>query len=338
MSGGRVELGLGTGWYEGEHTAYGIPFPPLGERFERLEEQLAIITGCGTPRRARRSPSPAKHYQLVDSPALPKPVQQPHPPIIVGGGGPTPHPAPGRHLRRRVQPGLPRGGRDRGAVRPGARRLRGRSGATRRPSVCRRPRWSAAAPTKPRSPAGPRPSGARWPSCAPTALAGTPDEVVARCRALGAAGADTVYLQVLDLEDLDHIRLLGEACYRISPEDRVPPGRGSRAGWSTGRSAPSAECGPVRAGHCRARGGGSGRLGLGEDNPCAACFRRRRCSPVAVGQSSAVRGRGVYSVVDAMKDPPPLRLCATPPIPMAGLPTHLVPTMAHTVGEGHATP
>src|SRR5688572_13815449 len=45
MSGGRVELGIGTGWYDAEHTAYAIPFPPLGERFERLEEQLAIITG-----------------------------------------------------------------------------------------------------------------------------------------------------------------------------------------------------------------------------------------------------------------------------------------------------
>ena len=51
MSGGRVELGLGTGWYEAEHTAYGVPFPPLGERFERLEEQFAIIKGLwGTPR------------------------------------------------------------------------------------------------------------------------------------------------------------------------------------------------------------------------------------------------------------------------------------------------
>jgi alkanesulfonate monooxygenase SsuD/methylene tetrahydromethanopterin reductase-like flavin-dependent oxidoreductase (luciferase family) len=45
MSGGRIELGIGTGWHEGEHKAYGIPFPPIGERFDRLEEQLAIITG-----------------------------------------------------------------------------------------------------------------------------------------------------------------------------------------------------------------------------------------------------------------------------------------------------
>src|SRR5690348_17843711 len=45
MSGGRVELGLGAGWFEAEHAAYGIPFPPVGERFDRLEEQLAIVTG-----------------------------------------------------------------------------------------------------------------------------------------------------------------------------------------------------------------------------------------------------------------------------------------------------
>jgi len=63
MAGGRVELGLGAGWYEAEHTAYGIPFPPLGERFERLEEQLAVITGLwGTPEGAAypgwRPPTP----------------------------------------------------------------------------------------------------------------------------------------------------------------------------------------------------------------------------------------------------------------------------------------
>ena len=87
MSGGRVELGLGAGWFDSEHTAYGIPFPPLGERFERLEEQLAVITGLwGTPDGERFSFDGA-HYQLADSPALPKPVQRPGPPIIVGGGG-----------------------------------------------------------------------------------------------------------------------------------------------------------------------------------------------------------------------------------------------------------
>src|SRR5689334_2473686 len=87
MSGGRVELGLGTGWFEEEHTAYGIPFPPLGERFERLEEQLAVITGLWRTPAGERFSFAGRYYQLEDSPALPKPVQQPHPPVIVGGGG-----------------------------------------------------------------------------------------------------------------------------------------------------------------------------------------------------------------------------------------------------------
>src|SRR5277367_544273 len=87
MSGGRVELGLGTGWYDGEHTAYGIPFPALGERFERLEEQLAILTGLwATPVGEKFSFSGA-HYSVTDSPALPKPFQKPRPPLILGGAG-----------------------------------------------------------------------------------------------------------------------------------------------------------------------------------------------------------------------------------------------------------
>ena len=87
MSGGRIELGLGTGWYEAEHTAYGIPFPPLGERFERLEEQLTILTGLWATPVGEQYSFTGTHYRLVDSPALPKPLQQPHPPLIVGGGG-----------------------------------------------------------------------------------------------------------------------------------------------------------------------------------------------------------------------------------------------------------
>src|SRR6516165_8160224 len=87
MSGGRVEIGLGAGWYDAEHAAYGVAFPPLGERFERLEEQFAILTGLWDTPEGTTFDFAGKHYQLKDSPALPKPVQQPHPPIIVGGGG-----------------------------------------------------------------------------------------------------------------------------------------------------------------------------------------------------------------------------------------------------------
>ena len=87
MSGGRVELGLGSGWFEREHTAYGIPFPPLGERFDRLEEQFAIITGLWETPEGETFSFEGTHYQLTDSPALPKPAQQPRPPVIVGGAG-----------------------------------------------------------------------------------------------------------------------------------------------------------------------------------------------------------------------------------------------------------
>ena len=87
MSGGRVEFGIGTGWFAQEHAAYGIEFPPLGERFERLSEQLEIITGLWTTPPGETYSFSGAHYQLTDSPALPKPVQRPRPPVLIGGGG-----------------------------------------------------------------------------------------------------------------------------------------------------------------------------------------------------------------------------------------------------------
>ena len=92
MSGGRVELGLGAGWFDDEHRAYGIPFPELGERFDRLEEQLAIVTGLWSTPVGDTFSFTGTHYSVLDSPALPKPVQDPVP-VIVGGGGPRRTPA-----------------------------------------------------------------------------------------------------------------------------------------------------------------------------------------------------------------------------------------------------
>jgi F420-dependent oxidoreductase-like protein len=82
VSGGRVELGLGAGWNEREHAAYGYPFPPLGERMDMLEEQLEIVHGQWTTGGFSFS---GEHYRLQDLDAQPRPVQTPHPPLLMGG-------------------------------------------------------------------------------------------------------------------------------------------------------------------------------------------------------------------------------------------------------------
>ncbi|GAB3381962.1 LLM class F420-dependent oxidoreductase [Amycolatopsis echigonensis] len=87
MSGGRVEFGLGTGWYDDEHTAYGLTLPPLKERFDRYAEQLAVITGLWKTPVGQTFSYSGDYYTLADSPALPKPAQSPAPPVIIGGGG-----------------------------------------------------------------------------------------------------------------------------------------------------------------------------------------------------------------------------------------------------------
>ncbi len=87
MSGGRVELGIGAGWFEAEHSAYGIPFPELGERFDRYEEQVAVVHGLWNTPPGETFDFPGTHYRVTGSPALPKPVQDGGIPIIVGGSG-----------------------------------------------------------------------------------------------------------------------------------------------------------------------------------------------------------------------------------------------------------
>jgi F420-dependent oxidoreductase-like protein len=209
MSGGRVELGLGTGWFEGEHLAYGIPFSMLGERFERLEEQLAVITGLWDTPVGERFSFTGRHYQLEDSPALPKPVQQPHPPVIVGGGGAkrTPRLAAQYADEFNVAPF-----HNFDDVAPQYERVRaaceavGRDPASLKMSAavtvcCGRDEAELArrAAAIGQSVDGVRAGG----------IAGTDDEVVDRIGEYAKAGADCLYLQVLDLADLDHVALLG---------------------------------------------------------------------------------------------------------------------------------
>ncbi len=209
MSGGRVELGLGAGWYEGEHRAYGIPFPPIRERFERLEEQLAVVSGLWTTPPGERFSFRGRHYALEDSPALPKPVQRPHPPIILGGGGLTRTPrlaagyadefnvpfhsaADSKRQFDRVRGASEQLGRDPAGIVLSAA-VTVCCGADEA-EVARR------ATAMGRDISELRRNG----------VTGTPAEVAERLRSYGEAGADAVYLQVLDLSDLDHLWLLAE--------------------------------------------------------------------------------------------------------------------------------
>jgi alkanesulfonate monooxygenase SsuD/methylene tetrahydromethanopterin reductase-like flavin-dependent oxidoreductase (luciferase family) len=102
MSGGRAELGIGAAWYEREHRYFGIPFPPLGERFDRLAEQLDIITGLWQTPPGERFSYRGKHYQLEECASIPRPAS-PSIPIIIGGAGPRRTPRAGGAVRRRVQ-------------------------------------------------------------------------------------------------------------------------------------------------------------------------------------------------------------------------------------------
>ncbi len=204
MSGGRAELGLGTGWYAAEHAAYGIPFP--GKRFGMLEEQLAIVTGAwATPAGATFS-FEGEHYQLLDSPALPKPVQSPLP-VIVGGGGARRTP----QLAARYATEFNIGFVDPETVAAKFENVRAicveeeRDPATLRMSVAwptivgadeaEVRRRCAAAGIDPDSDHGGR-------------LVGTPAQVVEKAAGLVALGAERLYLQTMDMTDLDHLDLI----------------------------------------------------------------------------------------------------------------------------------
>jgi F420-dependent oxidoreductase-like protein len=207
MSGGRVELGLGAGWYEAEHKAFGLPFPSVRERFDRLEEQLEIVTGLWETAAGKTFGFDGAYYQVTDSPALPKPVQRPRPPIIIGGVGAKRTPrlaaryadeynvpfhsvADTGAAYERVRAACANGGRHDSSMILSAAQVVccGRDEA----EVRRR------ADAIGRSVEDLRENG----------IAGTPSEVVARIGEFAELGAQRLYLQVLDLDDLDHLALL----------------------------------------------------------------------------------------------------------------------------------
>jgi F420-dependent oxidoreductase-like protein len=207
MSGGRVELGLGAGWNDREHAAYGIPFPANRERFERYEEQLAIITGLWATPLGGSFSFTGTHYSLDDSPALPKPVQQPRPPLVIGGFGTkrTPRIAATYADEFNVAFAPPESFPEIAARVHAACEVLGRDPATLPTSIANtvvcgadEAEVSRRAAAIERAPDAVRASG----------IGGTPSEVIDRIGVYRDAGAETVYLQVLDLHDLDHLRLI----------------------------------------------------------------------------------------------------------------------------------
>ncbi|MFB9680073.1 LLM class F420-dependent oxidoreductase [Streptosporangium vulgare] len=207
MSGGRVELGLGTGWYDAEHTAYGIPFPPIGERFGRFEEQLEILVGLWTTPKGETFSFEGAHYRLAESPALPKPVQSPKPPIIIGGTGATRTPrlvarfadeynVPFRTLQDtseafdRVRKACEAEGREQVVFSVAQTVCVGSDDA----EIARRAEAT----------------GQDLAALRATGLAGTPAEVAEKIGRFAELGVERVYLQVLDLDDLEHLELISD--------------------------------------------------------------------------------------------------------------------------------
>jgi F420-dependent oxidoreductase-like protein len=215
MSGGRVDFGLGAGWFESEHKAYAIPFPPLGERFERLSEQLEIITGLWTTPTGETFDYSGTHYTVENSPALPKPVQVPHPPIVIGGGGAKRTPALTAKFASefnmpfaalddlktqygRVAAAVADAGRAANSLTYSAAFVvcagRDDSEIGRRADAIGR----EVDELRSNSP-----------------LVGTPDEIVERLAPFADAGVQRVYLQLLDMSDLDHLELFAEVVGRF---------------------------------------------------------------------------------------------------------------------------
>lgn len=204
MSGGRVELGLGAGWFEEEHRAYGIPFPK--EKFARLEEQLAIVTGLWGTDVGKTFSYVGKHYQLVDSPALPKPAKG-KVPVLIGGHGAVRTPRLAAQYADEFNipfASIEDSERQFGRVRAAA------EAAGRGPDDLVYSNALVVCVGKDDAEVARRAAaiGREVDELKANGLAGSPAEVVDRIGQYAAIGASRIYLQVLDLADLDHLELI----------------------------------------------------------------------------------------------------------------------------------
>ena len=210
MSGGRVELGLGAGWFRAEHAAYGIPFPPVGERFDRLEEQLAVITGIWSTPAGATFDHDGPNYPLHGNPGLVSPVQDGGVPIIVGGSGKRRTPAlAARHAAEFNAPFT--SAEDTARLFAGvddACRAQGRDPGTLVHSVAQVVCVGRDEATVRRRAAA---TGIDLDELRADGITGTFEEARDRLGRLANAGATRVYLQVWDMADLDHLADLHEA-------------------------------------------------------------------------------------------------------------------------------
>jgi F420-dependent oxidoreductase-like protein len=207
MSGGRIDFGFGTGWFEEEHTAYGIPFPSVRERFDRFEEQLAIVTGLWETPVGETFSFEGTYYRLADSPALPKPAQRPKPPVILGGAGRRRTPRLAAQYAdefnmpfHNVADSAAAFGRVRDACTAAGRDPSSMTFSAAQTVCCGKDDAEVARRAEA--------IGRRAEDLRADGIAGTPAEVVDRIGAWAHAGAERIYLQVLDLSDLDHLELL----------------------------------------------------------------------------------------------------------------------------------
>jgi F420-dependent oxidoreductase-like protein len=240
MSGGRAELGIGTGWYEREHAAFGIPFPPMGERFDRLEEQLEIITGLWLAGPENGFSFKGRHYQVEDNRTPPRVTQRPHPPVIVGGGGPRRTPAIAARFATEFNSALSTvaEARDRFAVFSRACEAIGRD-----PRDARLSGFIPVAIGSSQAEAERRAAIVGSPRIRESMLIGPPGLLSERIGDLAAVGADTVYLHIFDIHDLDHIALIGS---EVIPKLATAGGYGgssARAGTAGGYGGSSARAG-----------------------------------------------------------------------------------------------
>jgi len=203
MSGGRVELGLGAGWFDAEHAAYGIPFPPVAERFDRFAEQVEIVRGLLTTPAGDTYSFAGKHYELSDSPALPKPVQSPVP-LILGGSGKK----RGARLAARYADEFNVPFESAAATGETVERVRAAASEAGRSLVYSAAQVICVGRDETEIARRARAIGRDVDELRANGLAGTPGEVLERIGAFAAVGVTRLYLQTLDLSDLDHLELL----------------------------------------------------------------------------------------------------------------------------------